>query len=489
LKSFSVPENDDGAYLRDFSGYYSNTVNTAPQYLNEIEMIRKYRQISLIAEVDDAIDDICEQAIASDEKSVSLNLDKCDDFFSKNVQDLIINEFDYILRLLKWNSKAYELFRRFYVDGRLYYHIVISDNEDEIENGILDLRYIDSICIQKVKEIVRNTDATTGAELINVGSEYYLYNKMGYLSSSVNANIGTKISTDSIAAISSGLMNENKTMILSYLHKAIKPLNQLTMAEDAAIIYRITRAPEKRVFYIDVGSLPPQKAEQYVYKMMSGFKNKLSYNSNTGEVKDMTNVMAITEDFWFPRGDNSRGTQIDTLPAGQNLGIIDDIDYFRRKFLKALKIPYSRTNPESGFSLGRSTEITRDEVKFDKFVRRIRKKFNDLFLQLLKTQLILKNVMSASQFDEASQYFEFDWVSDMFFVELKTNEILRERLSVAADMEQFVGRYFSRKYIRKEILKQTDEDIERIEEDNNSDPEIAIVRRNELMQLQQLEGQ
>jgi hypothetical protein len=475
---FILPSPDDGQITAAGSGSFGTYVDLENQGRSELENIQKYREISLFPECDAAIDDIVNEAIVSDEdaRSVSLILDDAD--LSPAIKKKIREEYANILRLLDFNKKGHDLFRRWYVDGRLYFHKVV--DEQNPKQGIKKLRMIDPRSVKYVREIERETNEKTQVEYIKSMEEYFLYSENSVIFNPVTGKSATnvvKLSKDSVAYVPSGITDLNTNKVIGYLHKAIKPVNQLRMMEDAVVIYRIARAPERRVFYVDVGNLPKQKAEQYLKGIMNNFRNKLVYNGDTGEIQDDKKHMSMLEDFWMPRREGGRGTEISTLGGGQNLGEIEDIEYFKRKLFLALNVPQSRMQPDSGFQLGRATEINRDEVKFNKFVGRLRKRFNELFQDLLRTQLILKGIITEDDWVILKEQLRYDYLRDNQFAELKNAEVIRERLSLLRDMDEYVGKYYSVEWVRKNILRQTDSDIEYIdkqiedEKDQYGEPE------------------
>jgi len=467
---FILPSPDDGQITTAGSGHFGTYVDIANTGTSELEHIQKYREVSLFPECDAAIDDIVNEAIVSDEdaRSVSLVLD--DTGLSPNIKKKIREEYDNILRLLDFNKKGHDLFRRWYVDGRLYFHKVVDTSNPK--EGIKKLRMIDPRSIKYVREVNKEQNKSTGVDYIKDIQEYFLYSENNVLYNPVTNKSSTdmiKLTKDSVAYVPSGITDLNTNKVIGYLHKAIKPVNQLRMMEDAVVIYRIARAPERRVFYVDVGNLPKQKAEQYLKGIMNQFRNKLVYNGDTGEIQDDKKHMSMLEDFWMPRREGGRGTEISTLGGGQNLGEIEDIEYFKRKLFLALNVPQSRMQPESGFQLGRATEINRDEVKFNKFVGRLRKRFNELFQDLLKTQLILKGIITEDDWIQLKEQIRYDYLRDNAFAELKNAEIIRERLSLLRDMDEYVGKYYSVEWVRKNVLKQTDDDIEYIDKQINDE--------------------
>ena len=460
-ESFTLPSSDDGTIEVAGGGFYSQTLDVDGRDKTENDLIRRYRDIAIQPECDSAIEDIVSEGIASNEYDapVALRLDRLE--YSSKVKKRIIEEFDRVLQLLDFNIKGHDIFRRWYVDGRIYYHKVIDKKEPR--KGIKELRYIDPRKIKKVREVIKDRpDPVTGIDKQKQTLEYYLYNEK-VVDNSATPQSALKITTDSIAFCPSGLVDQTKGSVLSYLHKAIKPVNQLRMIEDALVIYRISRAPERRIFYIDVGNLPKIKAEQYLKDVMSRYRNKLVYDASTGEIRDDRNHMSMLEDFWLPRREGGRGTEITTLPGGSNLGEIEDIVYFQRKLYRSLNVPMSRMEAEQNFSIGRSTEITRDELKFSKFVQRLRKKFSALFHDVLRTQLVLTGVIAEEEWDKIKEHIQYDFLQDGHFAELRDAEILRERIDMLGQVEPYVGNFFSKSWVRKHILHQTDQEIEEIE--------------------------
>tara|TARA_B100001059_G_scaffold161665_1_gene161264 strand:+ start:55 stop:1557 length:1503 start_codon:yes stop_codon:yes gene_type:complete len=460
-ESFTLPSSDDGTIEVAGGGFYSQTLDVDGRDKTENDLIRRYRDIAIQPECDSAIEDIVSEGIASNEYDapVALRLDRLE--YSSKVKKRINEEFDRVLQLLDFNIKGHDIFRRWYVDGRIYYHKVIDKKEPR--KGIKELRYIDPRKIKKVREVIKDRpDPVTGIDKQKQTLEYYLYNEK-VVDNSATPQSALKITTDSIAFCPSGLVDQTKGSVLSYLHKAIKPVNQLRMIEDALVIYRISRAPERRIFYIDVGNLPKIKAEQYLKDVMSRYRNKLVYDASTGEIRDDRNHMSMLEDFWLPRREGGRGTEITTLPGGSNLGEIEDIVYFQRKLYRSLNVPMSRMEAEQNFSIGRSTEITRDELKFSKFVQRLRKKFSALFHDVLRTQLVLTGVIAEEEWDKIKEHIQYDFLQDGHFAELRDAEILRERIDMLGQVEPYVGNFFSKSWVRKNILHQTEQEIEEIE--------------------------
>jgi hypothetical protein len=476
LISFVPPSNEDGALTVAAGGVYGTYVDLDGSVRTEAELVNKYRAISFDPTIDMAIQEICNEAIVedSDEKTVSIVLDDVQqpDRIKKTIQE----EFDNVLQLLEFNRLSYELFRRWYVDGRLYYHVLV--DEKKPQKGILEVRYVDPRNIKKVREVKKEKDKSTGVTIEKVINEYYMYSPSGFLkrtgsltgstmnsygSSGSTSAEGVKIARDAVVYCTSGYQSLDNKLILSYLQKAIRPLNQLRSLEDSLVIYRISRAPERRIFYVDVGGLPKAKAEQYLSDIMTKFKNKVVYDSSTGEIRDDRKFMTMLEDFWLPRREGGRGTEITTLPGGQNLGDIDDVVYFQNNLYRSLNVPISRLQPETTFSLGRATEITRDEVKFGKFITRLRNKFSELFMKLLERQLILKGVCTTEDWAEWKQQIDFDFAVDNYFEELKLAELNRDRVGLAREMEEYVGKYYSHEYVRRYVLQHSEEEMEEID--------------------------
>ena len=461
--SFVPPGNDDGAVIVSGGGVVGTYVDLEGTARTEAELITRYRQLSLQPEIETAVEEIVGEMISydSNQEQVNINLDGLD--YSKGLKDKISEEFDEVKKLLDFSSSGFDIIRRWYVDGRLYYHVVIDVNNPQ--DGIKELRYIDPRKIRKIREIKKDR------KTLVVQNEYYMYNDKGFQAKEVTSSTnGLRIAKDSIVLVSSGLLDENNSYVLSYLHKAIKPMNQLRMLEDASVIYRLTRAPERRVFYIDVGNLPKMKAEQYLADMMQRHKNRLVYDAATGEVRDDRKFMTMTEDFWIPRREGGKGTEITTLPPGANLGQMDDVLYFQKRLYQSLHVPTSRLNSEQGFSLGRSSEITREELRFSKFVDRLRMKFSVLFKDALGKQLVLKGVVAQEELLEIMSKIKFDYVQDGYFTELKESEIITNRVNTVKNMEDMIGVYYSRNYVRKKVLRLSDDDVEQMEEENNEDP-------------------
>ena len=462
--SFVRKESDDAATPVAGGGYFGTAIDLDGSYKDESDLIRRYREMSIHPECDRAVDDVVNEAIAGERDDSPVDVDLANLEVSAGIRRKIRDEFHNVLRLLDFDKKAYDIFRRWYIDGKLYYHKVIDTKNPR--RGITELRYIDPRKIRKVIEFEAKKDRqfvdprTMESLTAPRSAEYYVYNQKGLRGLETT---GIKIASDAIAFCHSGLKDMNKNVIMSHLHKAIKDLNQLRMIEDSLVIYRLSRAPERRIFYIDVGNLPKQKAEQYLREVMSRYRNKLVYNADTGEIRDDRKFMSMLEDFWLPRREGGRGTEITTLPGGQNLGELEDVKYFQKKLYRALNVPESRLESDSTFNLGRAAEITRDEVKFQKFVTRLRKKFSELFHDLLKTQLVLKGIISIEEWDDMSEHIQYDFIADNYFSELKDQEILNERMNLVTTMDPFAGRYFSLDYIRRKVLRQSDAEIKEID--------------------------
>lgn len=469
-ESFVVKTNDDGAIQIASGGSYGTYIDLDGAARTEAELISKYRELAQQPEIEYAVDDIVNEAISVEEDDVvTVNTDKLEGY-SDAIRKQIRDEFSNIVNVLDLNNIAYEIFRRFYIDGRLCYHIVI--DESNPQDGIKELRYVDPRKIRKVRE-VKKEKHSSGVTLQKVKNEYYVYNDRGFNyakntpgSAGADTSVqGLKIAEDSIVNVTSGLMNENNTLVLSYLHKAIRPMNQLRTMEDSVVIYRISRAPERRIFYIDVGNLPKAKAEQYLRDMMVKHKNRLVYDAKSGQVRDDRKHMTMLEDFWLPRREGGRGTEITTLPGGQNLGEMEDVNYFLQKLYKSLNVPISRLETGQGFSLGRSSEITRDELKFQKFIVRLRKRFSILFFKALEKQLILKNIISEEEWPEISNNLFFEFAMDNHFTEMKNSEIMLNRVELADRLQSYVGSYYSVEWIKKNVFMQTDEDIKMMQDE------------------------
>ena len=485
LPSIVSPTVEDGSIEIAPGGAYGTYVDLEGKAKNEGDLVTKYREMSIQPECDYAIQDIVNEAIVVDENSgpCEIILDKLE--VSASVKKKIRESFYEIYDMLDFQNNAYDIFRKWYIDGRLYYHIVIDEKNPRA--GIKDLRYIDPRKIRKIKEPIKEKDKRTGVTVYKGANEYYLYNAQGI--TTANQAQGVKIAKDSICYVHSGILDTRNNMIYSHLHKAIKPLNQLRMLEDAVVIYRLARAPERRIFYIDVGNLPKMKAEQYLRDMMTKHKNKLTYDASTGEVRDDRKFMTMLEDFWLPRREGGRGTEITTLPGGQNLGEMEDVDYFRRKLYKSLNVPTARMEQENQFQLGRASEITRDELKFNKFIKRLRNRFAMMFDELLEIHLALTGVTTRKEWQKMKQDVYYDFMEDNHFTELKDTEIMTERLRLLGDIDNYVGKYFSQAWIRTNVLRLTEDEIEEIEkqigqegggEEDDASPEEEIAVEEQL---------
>ena len=475
-----APNNEDGVDHYLTSGFFGSYVDIEGVYKTEFDLIKRYREMALHPEVDSAIEDIVNEAIVSDTNDSPVEIELSNLNASDGIKKKIRDEFKYILDLLDFNNKSHEIYRNWYIDGRLYYHKVIDFKKPQ--EGIQELRYMDAMKVKYVRQQKKPKNDGSLLAASKIGNEnpmdysfpeieeYFVYNpKMSYPAGPLQTKSGSqsggiKIAKDAITYCTSGLVDRNKSITLSYLNKAIKSLNQIRMIEDSLVIYRLSRAPERRIFYIDVGNLPKVKAEQYLRDVMSRYRNKLVYDANTGEIRDDKKYMSMLEDFWLPRREGGRGTEISTLPGGQNLGEITDIEYFKKKLYRSLNVPPSRMDGEGGFNLGRSSEILRDELKFTKFVGRLRKRFASLFSDMLKTQLILKNIITPEDWEKISDHIQYDFLYDNQFAELKESELMNERLGTLASIEPYIGKYYSVDYVRRKILRQTDTEIKEIDE-------------------------
>jgi hypothetical protein len=451
-------------------GYYGLVMDLEGVIKNENDLIRRYREVSQYSDCDGAIEDIVNEAIVTDEEKSSVKIVLDDVKVSDGIKKKIFQEFDNVLRTYKFQDRAHEMFRTWYIDGRLYYQVLI--DEKNIKNGIVELRYIDPRKIRRIKNIIKERDGK-GVEVVKKIEEYYLYNDKGITEQTTQ---GVKLSLDSVVYCPSGYVDQNTGMMMSYLHKAIKPVNQLKMIEDSLVIYRISRAPERRIFYVDVGNLPKLKAEQYVSDIMNKFRNKIVYDATTGETRDDRRHLSMMEDFWMPRREGGKGTEITTLPGGQNLGEIQDIEYFQQKLYHALNVPISRLQQQQGFSIGRSTEISRDEVKFNKFIVRLRRKFSEVFNAALRIQLIAKGVIRAEEWDDLAQFIRYDYLEDNHYSELKDAEILMQRLQMLQQAESYIGKYYSMSWARKNILRLNEDDIKTMEKEMESEKEDYIAK-------------
>ena len=470
---FIAPSSDDGTIEVAGGGFFSSILDTNGREKTELDLIRRYRDIAQQPECDSAVEDIVNEAISFDEvsQSVSISLDRLP--YPEKIRRAIRKEFNEVLTLLEFEEKGSDIFRRWYVDGRLFYHKVI-DNKSP-KKGIVALKFVDPTKIKKVREVNKEKDPKTGVDVVKKINEYYVYNEKGLAHAGYGGTgQGIKIAKDAVTYCPSGVIDQNGGKVLSYLHKAIKPVNQLRMIEDALVIYRISRAPERRIFYIDVGNLPKIKAEQYLKDVMNRYRNKLVYDASTGEIRDDRNHMSMLEDFWLPRREGGRGTEITTLPGGSNLGEIDDIVYFQRKLYRSLNVPISRLEAENNFSLGRTTEITRDELKFTKFIQKLRKKFVHLFTDILKTQLLLKGIVASEDWDIMKEQIQYDFLKDGHFAELKDAELLRDRIDALDQIQSYIGTFFSKEYVLKRVLRMTDSEVEemrdQIAREINTDP-------------------
>lgn len=475
-KTFVQPPDDDGSLTISSSAFFgSASVDVEGVAKNEIELITRYREMSMQPEIEAAIEDIVNEAIVNDDDGKSIKLVMDDLKQSDKIKKAIYDEFDNVQKLLNYNNMCSDIFRRYYVDGRLFYQIII--DVENPQKGILELRYIDPRRIKKVRQLKKVKDPQTGVDLIDKVDEYYVYNDK--VTQSLTT-LGVRIATDSIIYVTSGLMDPRRSMVLSYLHKAIKPLNQLRMIEDASVIYKISRAPQRRVFYIDVGNLPKIKAEQYVRDIMTKYKNKLVYDANTGEVRDDRKHLSMLEDFWLPRrSDGGKGTEITTLQSTDNFNDMSMVEYFQQKLYKSLNVPLTRLDPSQAVSIGRSMEITRDELKFSKFVDKLRKKFSDIFYQALRVQLVLKGICTEEEWTQFKEDIFFDFTIDNNFVELKESELMTERLNILATVDPFVGKYYSKKWIRENILRLNEEEIKQMDEEILEERETDFAQQSQ----------
>ena len=458
LPSVVPPTDQDAAgYITSGAGHYGQYINMdGDQSKDNRDLIMRYRGVAMNPEVDMAIDEIVNESIVASEleSSVEIKLDEIE--APDKIKDQIGEEFDNVISMLKFNDLGYEMFRTWYIDGRIVHHLLV--NESNTKAGIQEIRNIDAAKIRKVREVKYKKDPKTNVKIVDGIEEYYIYEeKPG--TSQVQ---GVRLSTDAVSYVTSGLLDETRKKVVSHLHKALKPINQLRMMEDSLVIYRLARAPERRIFYIDVGNLPRGKAEAYMKDMMSKYRNKLVYDANTGQIKDDRKHMSMLEDFWLPRKENGRGTEISTLPGGENLGQIDDIIYFQKRLYRSLNVPVNRLEQEAQFSLGRSTEISRDEVKFQKFIDRLRRRFANLFLEILKKQLILKGIITEQDWEEWKDDIYVDYIKDNHFTELKDAEILQNRIGIMNEITQYVGDYFSKDWVKRNVLQMSDEDIQKM---------------------------
>ena len=486
LPSFAPPATDDGAVVVAASGSYGTYVDLEGTVRTEAELVTKYREMAVHPEVDSAIDEIVNDAVTKDENTavVKLFLDRVE--VTDKIKKIIESEFTNVLKLMSFNSRYYDIFRRWYVDGRLYFHAII--DEKKPEEGLKELRYIDPRKIRKIREIAKKKSTDQQQELQQTRKEYYIYSDKGfnYGNKTVGPTQagGMKIAKDAVVHVTSGLTDTQGTMVLSYLHKGIKPLNQLRVLEDATVIYRISRAPERRVWYIDIGGLPKMKAEQYVRDIMVKHKNRLIYDAASGEIRDDRKFMTMLEDYWLPRREGGRGTEVTTLPAGQNLGQMQDVEYFQKKLYGALNVPITRLDSQSVFGMGRPSEITREELKFAKFIERLRSRFNELFLKTLEKQLVLKNIMNLEEWNQIKDNIEFTYTKDNYFSELKDQEILMGRVNTLNALQPFIGTFYSNEWTKKNVLYMNDEEIEDMNEQIAEEQQIAAQQQAQAMQDQ-----
>lgn len=463
LKSVVPPQSEDGAgYVTASAGHYGQYVDIdGNEAKDNYQLINKYRGVALHPEVDAAIEDIVNEAIVGDDDNgvgVSIALDDIE--APKQIKDQITEEFDNILGMLNFKENGHDIFKRWYTDGRIFHHLVVKDGAEKA--GIQEIRYIDAMKMRKVKEVKKEKDPITNADIIKSVKEYFIFQEKPGQNSARNNAI--KFTEESISYVTSGLLDENRKKVVSHLHKSIKPINQLRMMEDSLVIYRLARAPERRIFYIDVGNLPKGKAEEYMKNIMTKYRNKLVYDANSGELRDDRKHMSMLEDFWLPRREGGRGTEISTLPGGENLGQIDDIIYFQKRLYRSLNVPINRLEQEAQFSLGRSTEISRDEVKFQKFIDRLRNKFAHLFLGILKKHLLLKNIITEEDWDTWKNDIRIEYSRDNYFSELKESELFKERIQTLDMINQYVGEYFTKDWVMKNILKLSEEDMKELEQ-------------------------
>lgn len=478
LPSFSPPVLDDGAVTITAAAHYGTSIDLDSNYKNDVELITRYREMAMQPEIESAVDDIINEAIIQEEESaVEINLDKVK--VSPKVKNAIEEEFENILTLLNFKNLGQDIFRRFYVDGRLYYNIIL--DKDNTAAGIQELRYTDPRKLTKIRELKKVKDQITGYDIVQGYQEYYIYSEVISTKSNLS-NSGLRIAPDSIIAVTSGLLDSKRSIILSYLHKAIKPLNQLRMIEDATVIYKVSRAPERRIFYIDVGNLPKMKAEQYLKDIMTKYKNKVVYDANTGEVRDDRKYLSMMEDFWLPRRSDNKSTEITTLPSSSAFDDMSMVQYFEKKLYKALGVPFSRLEqPETPFDVGNSDQISRDEIKFDKFINRLRLKFSDLFDQALKVQCYLKGICTEEEFEEYKQNIFYDFKKDNNYAELKESQLLQNRVNVLTMLDPYVGKYYSQKWIQKNVLQFDDDGIDKMMKEISDEIEQGLYPDPKLM--------
>ena len=477
-QSFAPPIDEDGGVVLTPGGFFGSYVDLDNAAKNETDLVTRYRDLAQQSEIEMAVDEITNEAICATPENHIVGIILSDVEASDKIKGIIEDEFENVIKLLKFNAKAYEIFRQWYIDGRLFYHAIVDDKAPQ--DGIKELRYIDPRSIKKVKEVKKPKIITRldneVIKSVNV-AEYFIYSTSGFDTKDYNPRQMVKIAKDSIVYLTSGLTDRTGQMVLSHLHKAVKPMNQLRIMEDATVIYRISRAPERRVFYVDVGNLPKMKAEQYLRDMMVKHKNRLIYNAETGDVKDDRKFMTMVEDYWMPRREGGRGTEITTLKGGENLGVMEDVLYFQKKLYQSLNIPVSRLYPETPFSSGNINEVSNEEMKFFKFIQRLRSRFSMLFTSILEKNLMLKNIMTYEDWDAIKDNIRYDFVIDNNFAEARDNQILKERINMANLIDPMIGRYFSEEYVRRFILKQHDEDIEQIDMQNEKEFNVIAERR------------
>jgi hypothetical protein len=488
--SFISPEDYDGTYVIETGGILSSYFDFGGSLTEENTLIQQYRSMALYPEVDKAIQDIVNDAVVfnDENEAVQMNLDNIT-FLSENIKSKLQTEFKYIKKLLDFNNKGDEIFRRWYIDSKLYFHVII--DLEQPQKGIIELRGIDPTKIKKIRKVEKEikTANTGSVAVVKKIDEFFIYTDLDTDSLTPTTSQGIKIAVDSISYLHSGIVDSTTKRVVGYVHKAIRPVNMLRQIEDAIVIYRMSRAPDRRIFYVDVGNLPKQKAEQYIASLMNKYRNKITYDSRTGEIKDERNHMSMLEDYWIPRREGNRGTEVATLEGGQNLGQLEDVDYLLKKVYRALNVPISRMETTTGFSLGRSTEITRDEVLFFKFIEKLRKRFSLLFVDLLKKQVLLKGIMTESDWSKINQDIYFVWNKDSFFSDLKENEILREKVDMLNIMANYVGQFYSNEWLRKNILKQTDEEIQEINQQMQNEQAAALEQQMMQQQEQGVEGE
>lgn len=479
IPSFTVPANEDGATTISSSAFYSQTIDLDGITKNEVELITRYREMAMQPEIESAIEDIINEAIVQndDGKSVDIVTDNIAKMSDK-LRDAIESEFKVVLKLLNYNNMASDIFRRYYVDGRLFYHAIIDITNPK--KGIQELRYVDPRKIRKIREVKKQKDKETGVEVVTDVSEYYIYNDRMVSGTTATSGVqGIKIAPDSVINITSGLMDARRAVVLSYLHKAIKPLNQLRMIEDASVIYKLSRAPSRRIFYVDVGDMPKAKAEQYLRDMMTKYRNKLVYDANTGEVRDDRKHLSMLEDFWMPRRNNGTTTEIKTLESLDNFSNMDMVEYFERKLYKSLNVPVNRLDPQNVYNVGRSSEITRDELKFAKFIDKLRNKFSDMFDQIMRIQLVLKGICTEEEWEEYKEGIFYDFVKDNNYSELKEAELMQGRLGILGIIDPYVGKYYSKEWIQRNVLRLNDDEIRHMTKEMETEKEKDLKNQEE----------